>query len=338
MYVPPKLIREVRRTPGLIAVEHAAGVSLRSVPESTRVFSPQVAYLLTDILSDAQARAPAFGAHSSLSLPFPCAAKTGTSKDYRDNWTVGYTPRYTVAVWVGNFSARPMKLVSGVTGAAPLFRDVMLFLHQGEREDAHFVRPQGLVSQRVCPRSGMKPGRWCPGEVSELFVASTAPTQTCTIHRVFRLDSRNGLLATQATPKECVVERVFELLPPIYDRWMDEEGIARPPIVVSTEVRRSQHASGKAGLAIHSPSSGEVFKLDPILRPQYQTIVVESLVPPGVEDVKLYIDGRAVASLTPPYRYRLPLVSLKKGTITLQVKGRENARAVQSTPITIAVQ
>lgn len=83
-------------------------------PEAAeRVFSPQVAYIITNILADQDARTPSFGYHNPLSFPFPVAAKTGTSKDFRDNWTLGYSSRYTVGVWVGNFDGEPMHNVSG---------------------------------------------------------------------------------------------------------------------------------------------------------------------------------------------------------------------------------
>ncbi|MER3525260.1 MAG: penicillin-binding protein 1C, partial [Ignavibacteria bacterium] len=182
--------------------------------EVQRVFSPQVAFILTDILSDAQARAPAFGANSSLTLPFPCAAKTGTSKDYRDNWAIGYTPRYTVGVWVGNFDATPMKLVSGITGAAPLMRDMLLALHRTEHAPAAFERHPRLVEVKICPRSGMKPGRHCPGEVHELFLAGTEPRTVCEVHRAFRIDVQSGLLASHSTPRGRIPERVYECFPP----------------------------------------------------------------------------------------------------------------------------
>ncbi|KKL83454.1 hypothetical protein LCGC14_1974580, partial [marine sediment metagenome] len=102
--------------------------------EPLRLFSAQVSYIITDILADSDARIPAFGAGSVLSLPFPCAVKTGTSGNFRDNWAIGYTPHYTVGVWVGNFDGQPMRNVSGVSGAGPLFRDIMLLLDKREKK------------------------------------------------------------------------------------------------------------------------------------------------------------------------------------------------------------
>lgn len=91
---------------------------------------PAACWLIADILSDPQARTQAFGHQSALNLPFPCAVKTGTSSDFHDNWCVGFTADHTIAVWLGNFDHRPMRQVSGVTGAAPLFHEIAQYLHQ----------------------------------------------------------------------------------------------------------------------------------------------------------------------------------------------------------------
>jgi penicillin-binding protein 1C len=147
-----------------------------------RVFSPRVAYILTHILSDQDARIPSFGYHTPLSFPFPVAAKTGTSKDFRDNWTVGYTPAYTVGVWVGNFDGEPMHNVSGISGCGPLFKDVILLL---QKEDAgrEFPKPDGIAVVPICPFSGELPTASCPGSVEEVFIEGTEPRQACSYHR-----------------------------------------------------------------------------------------------------------------------------------------------------------
>jgi penicillin-binding protein 1C len=97
-----------------------------------RVFAPQAAFIIGDILADRGARAASFGLENALATRVWSAVKTGTSKDMRDNWCVGFTSRYTVGVWVGNFSGAPMRDVSGVTGAAPIWRDIVHHLHARE--------------------------------------------------------------------------------------------------------------------------------------------------------------------------------------------------------------
>ncbi|MEH2418763.1 penicillin-binding protein 1C [Nostoc sp.] len=124
--------------------------------------------LITNILSDRHARATAFGVDSVLNLPFPSAVKTGTSSNYRDTWTVGFTTDYTVATWVGNFNGEPMRQVSGVTGAAPLWNRIMLHLHE-HQEPAGFPSPEGLVQLPICAISGLRPRPDCTSVVQEYF-------------------------------------------------------------------------------------------------------------------------------------------------------------------------
>jgi penicillin-binding protein 1C len=138
-----------------------------SVPTLERPVGDSTSWaLVADMLADAHARAASFGVNSMLAPPFPAAVKTGTSSDYRDTWTVGYTTEYTVGIWVGNFDGRPMRNVSGVTGAAPLWNRIMLHLHEGRDPDP-FDPPSGLVRERICATTGGIPGPTCPATVLE---------------------------------------------------------------------------------------------------------------------------------------------------------------------------
>lgn len=126
--------------------------------------------LITDILSDPHARATAFGVDSVLNLPFPAAVKTGTSSDFRDTWTVGFTTDYTVATWVGNFDGTPMQDVSGVMGAAPLWHRIMVHFHE-THEPERFPSPDGMVKRPICTLTGQKPtsDSDCEAIVQEYF-------------------------------------------------------------------------------------------------------------------------------------------------------------------------
>lgn len=127
--------------------------------------------LITDILSDRHARGISFGVNSVLDLPFPVAVKTGTSSNFRDTWTVGFTTDYTVATWVGNFNGDPMRQVSGVSGAAPLWNRIMLHLHSSAEPTA-FLPPTGMVQKPICATSGLKPTPVCTSVVQEyLYLA-----------------------------------------------------------------------------------------------------------------------------------------------------------------------
>ena len=112
------------------------------------VFSPQAAWMVADMLADPGARAATFGLDSALRLPFWAAVKTGTSKAMRDNWCVGFSDRFTVAVWVGNLEGDPMRAVSGTSGAAPVWRDVMMALHARSPSRA-LAPPPGIEARTV---------------------------------------------------------------------------------------------------------------------------------------------------------------------------------------------
>jgi penicillin-binding protein 1C len=131
-----------------------------------QVADARASFIVGDMLADNNARALTFGLSSALALPFPASVKTGTSKDMRDNWCVGWSSRFTVGVWVGNSSGEAMQQVSGVSGAAPVWREVMLALHAG-RLPAAIKPPAGLVAQDTRFDGGQEPPR------REWFVAGT---------------------------------------------------------------------------------------------------------------------------------------------------------------------
>jgi penicillin-binding protein 1C len=140
-----------------------------------KVIPEGVAFIISDILSDNQARSQAFGLSSPLRIKdFPVAVKTGTTNDFRDNWTIGYTPSYVVSVWVGNNDNTPMRgIVSGVTGAAPIWNGIMSNLLEGTRPEP-FQRPQGVVQKAVCSDTGLFPNKDNPCKTRFEYFLSTS--------------------------------------------------------------------------------------------------------------------------------------------------------------------
>lgn len=227
-----------------------SGDTVRSKPVAQSIgFAEDVAFVLTDILSDHHAREPAFGRGGPLELPFPTAVKTGTSKNYRDNWAVGYTPKHTVAVWVGNFDGTPMRTVSGVSGAGTLLKSVFLSLGPG----GEFEMPPSVTRAVVCPVSGRRPSHICPTRKKEVFLRGTEPREICSIHQQFTIDTRTGTLASADTPIESIATRVFEVQPPIFHEWMREQGIAFPPVA---DAARRYEISGDVHAAADGAPTG----------------------------------------------------------------------------------
>ncbi len=158
----------------VLDVADARGRALyRATPQATRVARPEDAYLITAILADDAARTAAFGAGSALHLDRPAAAKTGTTNDYRDSWTVGYTPDLAVGVWVGNADNSPMADVAGLLGAAPIWHTFMVVALQ-DRPALAFEPPAGIVAVEVCAGSGAQPAA-CPARRTELFTSDHLP-------------------------------------------------------------------------------------------------------------------------------------------------------------------
>lgn len=199
-----------------------------SRPQTQAVLSPELAYLITDVLSDEEARVGAFGSPNPLELGQPAGAKTGTTNDFVDNWTLGFTPQIVAGVWVGNSDSSPMENVTGLTGAAPIWHAVMKYATR-DLPATGWDRPPGIIEQRVCYPSGLLPTEHCPSQVDEVFVTGTEPVALDNIWQVFQINRETGRLATVYTPPELVDERVFEILPPEAADWVREAGIPQPP-------------------------------------------------------------------------------------------------------------
>ena len=188
--------------------------------KTTRVLDEKTAYLISNILADNQARSAAFGLNSALSMPFEMAAKTGTSKDYKDNFALGYTPRWTVGVWVGNFDASSMQKVSGITGAGPILHDVALEVQQ-KYPSASFTLPKGIVREVVCNDSGLLAGPSCTHRHEEVFDKA---------HQPVRCDGRHT----------SVVKRVQITAPQAGDKFMIDPSAPRTSQQLKLEAQCAQ--------------------------------------------------------------------------------------------------
>jgi len=184
--------------------------------------SRQISWQLINILSDNQARAAAFGTNSVLVLDGgrPAAVKTGTTNDYRDNWTIGFTPDFVTGVWVGNTDNHPMSEgISGVAGAAPIWNDVMSLLHQG-KPFREFERPEGLEQKSICSVDGLLPNDACPA-AQEWFVPGTEPTTVSNLVQKVKVNRETGKLASPSTPPELIEEKLAYDFPPSADEWLN---------------------------------------------------------------------------------------------------------------------
>lgn len=192
--------------------------------------SEQIAFLISDILSDNQARWYMFGQGNVMELPDgrPAAVKTGTSNDWRDSWAVGYTPDVTIGVWVGNSDNTPMQEIAGANGAGEIWRDLMLAYHH-DRMAQPFERPPGVVEQTVCADTGGLASDACPRPITEYFVASTEPHEIDVVYQTVRVGGDGACLAASYTPLSEVREVTYAVYPPTFRDWAKRAGIAQPP-------------------------------------------------------------------------------------------------------------
>lgn len=153
--------------------------------QPVQALKPETAYLITDILSDNEARSPAFGINSSLNIKaHQVAVKTGTSNDLRDNWTIGYTPDFVVATWVGNNDNSPMSQVaSGITGASPIWNKITSYLLNSNSANTPFSLPKNLVKVAICSITNTLPCAGCPTRF-EYFTKGTEPKDACSAESV----------------------------------------------------------------------------------------------------------------------------------------------------------
>jgi len=200
--------------------------SLQTQPR--RVLKPAHAYLISNILSDNEARTPAFGPNSTLRLSRPAAAKTGTTNDYRDNWTMGYTPDIVTGVWVGNADNTPMNNVSGLTGAGPIWHNFMERAHEG-LPVRDFTRPPTIIELEVCADSGTLPSEVCPQRRKEIFFQEQPPLgPEHDIHQLIDIDRNTGLRANEFC-RANVEQRYYRVYPPDGWEWALSQGIEQPP-------------------------------------------------------------------------------------------------------------
>ncbi|MCC7163477.1 MAG: PBP1A family penicillin-binding protein [Anaerolineae bacterium] len=222
------------------------------------VVDPRYAYLITSVLSDNQARTPAFGQNSPLKLCVdgastctadkirPAAVKTGTTNDFRDNWTMGYTPELVVGVWVGNPRNEEMKNVTGISGAAPIWHNIMARVY-AEREPFKSVAPHpfriptGLVQASVCRETGLLATSGCADRTNEIFLAEEVPGAVDNSRVPVSIDKTNGLLAGPGCPAEIVETRYYNRSPQAdirmavgkIDDWLKSHPAAQMPTAAS---------------------------------------------------------------------------------------------------------
>ena len=217
---------------------------------SRRVMTAASAALVLDILKDPVARIPGFGLTTPFDFPFPVAVKTGTSRHFTDNWAIGTTKHFTVAVWVGDFSGRPMDRVSGISGAGPLLHRIVMLTSQ-RYAPGSLPEPgeRGAIAVTICSLSGELAGPDCPRQ-TEWFSSGSAPSRICGWHR-------NGRV----------------ILPAAYQEWAEQSDFPDRPYRIS-ESAAGDSSAGR--FHITSPGAGDRYSVPPGVDRRYATIALRS--------------------------------------------------------------
>ncbi len=329
--VSPFAVLEITNGQGEILYTTAPGGE--PPPAGPRVLDERVAWLITDILRDDDARRIGFGANSVLRLDRPAAAKTGTTTNFHDNWTIGYTPDLVVGVWVGNADYQPMQQVTGLTGAGPIWHAFMRTVLAGQPK-RDFPRPSGLVQVEVCALSGLLPTLDCPYRRKEWFIQGTEPHSPDHLVRKITLDALTGLPAADEIPAERRVSRLFLDLPPRAHAWARSQGLplladvcrlscqspAVPPACSAScplaPAQVDTPAPSQAGndgdsapqgdpgsvatggsLRLLSPDPNAIFRISDSHPLEMQSLRLAAAGPGGVSLVRIFLDGSLLAEL-----------------------------------------
>jgi penicillin-binding protein 1C len=267
-------------------------------------------------------------------------------------------------VWVGNFDGAPMQRVSGITGAAPIYRDIMLYLYRHHDPPSLFADPPvGIVSARICPLSGKLAGNDCPHSVEELFLEGTEPTEFCQMHQAYWVDSRDELLTNPTSVH--AVKKVFIQFPPLYQAWAREMGYPFPPDryspftlrqgqskrQLSNEEGRDYSPPGRGQgwvsspfeggqgdvfplIEIVHPNDGDVYAVDPVLRREYQTLQLSAVVPPEIEQLTWYVDDEQWESVEAPFQAAW---TISPGTHRIYAEAHHDREILRTREITVYI-
>ncbi len=267
------------------------------------ILDSKIAWLITDILSDPTARLAEFGESGPLNFDIPVAAKTGTTRNSRDNWTVGFTPDRIVGVWVGNADNAPMKNTSGITGAGPIFHDVLLAATKNLPPN-DFAQPTGIVKKTVCRLSGLLPTELCPHTIEEWFIAGTEPTEPDTIYQSFLIDTRNGFLSNKFCDQTFTQPKGLAVFPKDTEQWARENGWPAPPTRISPLCGGSsaslESSRSSSWFEITRPQPHESYLLDPLIPDSQEQVIFEAHASSNIQTIDWYVDDKKVGTVVAP--------------------------------------
>lgn len=299
------------------------------------IFSEQVAYLITNVLSDNASRTPSFGSNSDLYLgDRPVAAKTGTTDEYRDGWTLGYTPSLVTGVWAGNNDNTPMYNGPGIFVAAPIWNEYMRYALEGT-EIEQFEKPDGIINVTVDKYSNLKPVQGSPTN-SDIGASWHVPSDYPQGVTTYRVCKSNGKLADNDVPEDLTEEKVYRIVhsempdEPNWEKpvqgWAAQAGLSSPPPEEKCTIEEI-----KPTIIITSP--GDNSTINSILN-----ISANVNAPSGIKSVEFYLDGSSIGQVSSePYAITYDVSNQSSGQHFISVNLTDNSNFTASDSININI-
>jgi penicillin-binding protein 1C len=261
--------------------------------EGKSLLSDGTCYIISEMLS--QLRRPELPSSWEYAMNLPKIAwKTGTSYGHRDAWSIGYTPQYTIGVWVGNFDGKGVPGLVGAEKAAPILFALFSALEK-PAENKWFIQPQGVSRRQVCAVSGMALSNYCALVKEELYLPGKSPIEKCNIHQMILVDKKTGSrLCSHCRIGRTYDEKIVEQWPAEIATWMERNGYPIEKI--------PEHFSGCSKLAsgekpiIRAPSANTEFKIRPAVALKYQKILLDASVSNRTEKIFWFLNGKLIYS------------------------------------------
>ncbi|MCL5435677.1 MAG: penicillin-binding protein [Patescibacteria group bacterium] len=333
----------IRKTPiGILKVTDGDGKTLEEYQDKIgqQVLDPQIAYLITSILSDNTARTFVFGAYNYLTLPDrSVAAKTGTTQEFRDAWTIGFVPQLAAGVWVGNNDNTVMKKgADGSAVAAPIWNAFMKAA-LASKPALPFARPDNIRDIAVDSVSGKLPTAYTPSTKPEIFASFALPKDYDDLHVPIKLDKFTQKVATDSTPPQNIVEKVFTIFhsekpndpaweQPVRD-WAVAAGYPYPD-----GYSGSATANNPVYISLNQPTEGQVINSLPL------TIDVLTSSQSVVTNVAIYFDDKEIFSNDSPavkFFYSEPATN-GEHTLRIEAKNKDGVKGFVTRKIIYQVE
>lgn len=266
---------------------------------SKSLLSEGACFILSEMLS--QVRRPDLPASWEFSVDLPKIAwKTGTSYGHRDAWSIGYTPAFTVGVWVGNFDGTGAPELVGAEVAAPILFSLFSALEKTSRGN-WFIQPASVQKRQVCTVSGMLLSENCASSRDEYYLPGISPIQQCTIHQVILVDTKTGTrLCSHCRIGRSYAEKIVEQWPAEIATWLERSGYPMTKIPEHYP-KCSQLLSGQKPV-IRSPLPDTEYKIRPAVALKYQKILLDASVSNRTRKIFWFVDGKMVFAGDPSER------------------------------------